>query len=151
MSIEGAFLRTALDLGLGGELTTPAFKKLGATPDLQAPFCVRKFEPSETLRDHFPGFELLAVEYKRIWYHSTAPEEVYKYLGVKTLVTPRDLESSGLISRVKKDFLAARASSDKGHKGYTWASLNNATDLTLAELIHLANSMLTKKCVFQKN
>lgn len=145
MSIEGAFFKAALDLGLGSELVDTEVIKTGGTPDFTQPFYVRKLEPDEDLN---ASFELIGVMYKATWYRASIPNEVYKYLGIKTLVTATDLQRFSLVNdiNINEDFLLNKRTPNPKVKvnGYKWGDLNDQTNLTLTQLINLAIYTLSK-------
>lgn len=130
--IEGVFCEVASKLGYQGEFVTE---------ERQLPIHFALGEASNYERLN-PGRHFLRNGRQK--FRSRAPNDIFPYLGLPTVVPLSELERKGLKALLYKHIWGAIRHTEKGD-GFTWHALNDASDLSLKELTQLACDLLEKK------
>lgn len=157
LSIEGVFVKAALDLGFAyGDLNTYVIADTGLT-DQPLRLSVEEIRTMNGLikwpiplpPQSEKAYKIGALYFGCERFVTHIPKEIYNYLGINRWVSRRDLKDSGLDMYIDPEFYRLNPSllASKGADGFRWDRLNNATDLTLPQLIELAVYKLNKKRV----
>lgn len=144
-SIEGVFVKAALDLGFGSDVLDQELIPSLTVRYINEPDDIK---PYMSYVDPNSFYRVVYLFHNTKWHSIKMPEGIYTYLGIRQRLCRKDLEEAGLTPYVNEHY------STNHHKGvlspnkdgyHRWQRLNDFTLLSIGELIHLATHLLSKE------